>query len=230
MYGSHHRLPTRVGSSPDPGRVVSGESPLPILILVEGFFDMEFLRRLSSHLHQVDNSIPDLRDWETTGRIIFVPIGGGHISAWTHRFASLQCPEFHLYDRETEPETSLRQQAVQVIAGRPGCQAKLLSKRSLENYLHPAAIVHAGGGCFPVHDDQNLALLVAEVWYSRVPADLSWNELSGRAKRRFVSKAKRWLNSRAVDHMSLGMLRQRDPQGELLSWLRSLAFAAVDRS
>ncbi|MDB5392452.1 MAG: hypothetical protein JWM11_8098 [Planctomycetaceae bacterium] len=40
-----------------------------------------------------------------------------------------------------------------------------------------------------------------------------------------ANQAKRWLNTDAVDRMTLDMLMHRDPDGELLSWLRAIADA-----
>ncbi len=116
-----------------------------VLIVVEGVHDVEFLRRLTSKLHPQHKSIPDLVRLEREARAIFIPFGGGHILPWGQRFAPLQCPEFHLYDSEIEPETALRRQAVELNNKRAGCRALLLSQRSLESYLHPAAIFDAGG-------------------------------------------------------------------------------------
>ena len=216
-------------SSPQHGtsRLINNRPFVPVLIIVEGVHDVEFLRRLTASLHLADPSIPDLATWEQAGLVIFIPFGGGGVLAWSSRFAPLNCAEFHVYDREIEPETAVRREAVDRINARTDCRALLLSKRSLENYLHTAAIVNAGGGMIEVHDDNAVALSVARDWYSRQPRALNWDELPTRARRRLSSNSKRWLNSRAVDAMTLRMLNQRDPGGELISWLREIA-AAVD--
>ncbi len=199
----------------------------PVLIIVEGIHDVEFLRRLTANLHRTDTSIPDLGAREQAGLVVFVPFGGGSVLAWSNRFAPLRCREHHLYDREIEPETPVRQEAVDRINRRPNCHALLLRKRALENYLHTAAIVNAGGGLIVVNDDESMALAVARDWYRRQPQACPWDELTPRARRRIAARSKRWLNTVAVNAMTLGMLRQRDPEGELLAWLRKIA-AAVD--
>jgi len=106
---------------------------------------MMFLTRLSKRLSLADSSIPDLQSLVSAGRVVFVPFGGGNPAAWTDRFAPLGCPEFHLYDRESLPETQLRQDAVARVQARPCCRAFLTGKRALENSLHPLAIQAAGG-------------------------------------------------------------------------------------
>ncbi len=200
----------------------------PALIIVEGVHDVEFLRRLTSKLHVQHKSIPDLALLEREARAIFIPFGGGHVLPWAQRFAPLQCPEFHLYDRELEPETALRRQAVELINSRAGCRALLLPKRSLESYLHPAAIFDAGGGQFSLGKDEDMATAVARAWHSKQARDPDWHELPCRSRRRKAAHVKRWLNSAAVPHMTLGLLLQTDPTGEFLTWIKAIGTATDD--
>ena len=204
-----------------------GDRPLssPVLIIVEGIHDVEFLRRLTANLHLADASIPNLAAREQAGLVVFVPFGGGSVLAWSSRFAPLRCREFHLYDREIAPETPVRQEAVDCINRRPNCHALLLRKRALENYLHTAAIVNSGGGMIVVNDEASMALAVARDWDHRQPQACPRDALASRARRRIAARSKRWLNTVAVNAMTLGLLHQRDPAGELLSWLRAIAVA-----
>ncbi|MDB5389501.1 MAG: hypothetical protein JWM11_5147 [Planctomycetaceae bacterium] len=202
--------------------------PPPVLIVVEGAYDVDFLRLLTARLQLEDPSIPYLGLLEQIGRVIFVPFGGGRIVSWSNRFAALKCPEFHLYDREIAPETAIRQEVVALINRRPNCRALLLNKHSLENYLHSAAISDAGGGLIQVSNDTRMSTVVARNWFLCRPHDREWEELSPRARRRMANQAKRWLNTDAVDRMTLAMLIQSDPAGELLSWLRAITDAVGD--
>src|SRR6185503_15091729 len=89
----------------------SGAEPMnrPLLVLLEGANDVEFLMRIASRLHQELPTIPDLSHLQQTGRIVLVPLGGGDPAAWPDRLRPLELPEFHLYDREQQPETDVRQ-------------------------------------------------------------------------------------------------------------------------
>lgn len=203
-------------------------SPAPILVVVEGVHDVEFLRRLTSKLHSQHASIPDLASLERGQRVIFIPFGGGHILPWADRFAPLHCPEYHLYDREIEPETTQRRQVVELINSRAGCRALLLPQRSLESYLHPAAIFDAGGGQFSLRENEDVATAVARTWHSQQIPDLDWDTLPCRSRRRKAASAKRWLNYEAVPHMTLGLLMQADATGEFLAWLRAIGTEADD--
>ena len=200
----------------------------PVLVVVKGIHDIEFLQRLTAKLHQESSSLPDLGELERRQRLLFIPFGGGQVLRWAKRFAPLGCPEFHLFDRESDPETALRHQAAEIINARQGCRALVTSKRSLENYLHMVAIYAAGGGMLDVHDQADIALSFAHRSFLARPHDCQWEALPMKARRRMAATAKKWLNSAAVDFMSLELLRDRDPRSELLGWIRAIGHAAGD--
>ena len=181
---------------------------------------MMFLTRLSKRLSLADSSIPDLQSLVSAGRVVFVPFGGGNPAAWTDRFAPLGCPEFHLYDRESLPETQLRQDAVARVQARPCCRAFLTGKRALENSLHPLAIQAAGGEPIDFDDDDCVTTLLARTWYE---PGRNWNDLPWRTRSRFAQRTKRWLNTVAIEQMTRAWLSQSDPAGDLYCWFDVIA-------
>ena len=195
----------------------------PLLCIVEGQHDIEFLRRISAMLHCADGSLPDLGVLEQMGQLVFIPCGGGNVLAWADRFAALGCPEFHLFDREIPPETDVHRAAVERVNLRPGCRAFLTTQRTLEGYLHPMAIQRAGGGVVELVEDQLVARGVARQWFERTALNHTWPQLSRRAQLRFTNRAKRWLNTVAVEQMTPDLLAERDPHGEVSGWLSSIA-------
>lgn len=195
----------------------------PLLIVVEGTNDVEFLVRLSRRLSASDPSTLDLQPLIDAGRVVFVPCGGGNLAHWSDRFAPLGCPELHLYDREAPPETKRREQAVEHVACRSGCRAFLTSKRALENYLHPQAIAAAGGGEISFGDDDCVTSVLARGGFE--PGRI-WGELPGSVRSRFSQHAKRWLNTVAVQQMTIELLRQSDPAGDILGWFNAIAVMA----
>ena len=204
-----------------PRRATAAESR-PVLVVVEGGNDIEFLRRASVILHADDAALPVLSHLERRGRIVFVPFGGDP-RKWVFRFAQLGHPEFHLFDREVPPATDIRRESARIINLRPGCHAAVASKRSIENYLHCDAIREARGVDVRFSDDDDVADLVAERCFLRQhPGDL-WGELSTRARRRLRNRAKSWLNTLAVDRMSVARFAERDPEGEIQGWFRKIA-------
>ncbi len=201
----------------------------PVLVVVEGDNDIEFLRRASAILKAEDDSLPDLSHFERRGRIVFVPFGGDPRN-WVFRFVELGSPEFHLFDRELPPATEVRRESARIINLRSGCRAAITSKRSIENYLHWDAILEARGVEVRFSDDDDVADLVAERCFLRHHPGESWSELSARTRRRLRNRAKSWLNTLAVDRMSVARFAERDPAGELRGWLRMIAELAEGSS
>ena len=203
-------------------RRLSPQEALKLLVVVEGVHDIEFLRRISAMLHAHDPMLPDLGAMEHRGELVFVPSGGADLKSWTHRLAPLGNPEYHLYDREDPPETELRRQLADSVNRRPGCRAVVTSKRTLENYLHPAAIREAGGVEIDFGDDDAVADLIARQAYVKEYPDVPWEELPRRTQTRRRNRVKRWLNTKAVDRMTPQRLAERDPKGEVRSWLEAM--------
>ncbi len=194
-----------------------------LLLVVEGVNDIEFLRRISILLHHSDKSLPNLSELESCGQLIFIPFGGGHVRAWSDRLAPLNLPEFHLYDHELPPETEYRQEAADCVSQRDYSFAVLTRKRSLENYLHPQAVEVAGGFPISFDDFDCVAEITAKRLYQQGVIDKPWELQSQRARSRMSNRAKRWLNTIAVEHMTPEMLQERDPDGELIGWFRTMS-------
>jgi hypothetical protein len=192
-----------------------------VLVVVEGPNDIEFLRRISTILHRDDASLPDLAEMERRLALVFVPTGGVDLST-AFRFAGLGLPEFHLLDRDIPPATQARQQVAAMVNSRPGCHAAITSKRSLENYLHPDAVFEASGFRVAISDDDNVPELIARRVNDGHEPRVPWEELSARARKRLCYKAKKWLNTRAVEQMTAARLAERDG-GEVRGWLATIA-------
>ena len=217
------RLWTRLRSRAAKAASVKGSPGPRLLVIVEGPHDIEFLKRISAILHERDPRIPALAALERQGSLVFVPFGGGDIWLWTTRFAGLGLPEFHLYDREGPPETEMRQKAADVVNLRPNCRAVLTRKRSLENYVHPAAIREVCGIDLDFSDDDPVADLLAQRLYQRDALAVAWADLPRRAKTRRRNRVKKWLHTKALDRMTPERLAERDPEGEVRSWLETIA-------
>jgi hypothetical protein len=202
--------------------LVAAASRRPLLLLVEGTHDLEFLRRISRRLALDSPEIPDLAQLAAAGRIVCLPFGGGNPAAWGDRLAPLACAEVHFYDRELPPESDLRLRCAAHVNLRPGCRAFVTGKRSLENYLHPQAITAAGGGLLAFGDRDSVACLAAQTWYGNTPRACSWAELPHRSRARWIARAKRWLNTTAVEHMTAQRLAETDPAGEVWQWLSTI--------
>lgn len=205
-----------------PGRIVQHPPPVRVLVVVEGTHDIEFLTRISTLLHAEQPALPDLAAMVGNGELIFLPIGG-HPRAWISRLVPLQLPEFYLFDRESPPETEQRETLVAQINRRTHCRAVLTKKRSLENYLHPRAI-EAVADIMPEFGDHDcVASEVAQRVFDSRHDDYSWERLDRRPQIKLRNRAKHWLNTSAVEQMTVSQLQERDPNGEIISWLETIS-------
>ena len=235
MLGILIPIYSRYKSRNSAGLLRQSSSPLAvstqpkILIVVEGQNDIEFLRRISAILHYADASMPDLADLERRLELVFVPSGGGD-SPSAFRFAALNLPEFHLLDRDLPPATEARQRAAAMVNSRPRCHAVITSKLCLENYLHSDAIFEASGISIEISDEVNVPDTIARHEHDCRDHNIPWNQLPVRTRKRMRNKAKKWLNREAVDRMTSERLADRDPDGEVRSWLTTIATLIANNS
>ena len=201
----------------DPGALFS---PTRLLLVVEGVWDIHCLKHFSHLLRSHDAHLPDLGPLEDSGQVLFLPVGGENLGAWTARLAPLQRYEFHLFDREVSPVTEQRRRAIDVIARRPRCLATLTQKRALENYLHSDAIQEACGLTVAVDDASDIPERLARA-LRIAHGSTSWDTLSSRGRRRRRFRAKRWLLT-ALGWMTRARLMERDPHGEVIGWLTAM--------
>ncbi len=99
----------------------------------------------------------------------------------------------------------------------------MTTKRNLESYLHPDVLREARGVEVRFGDREAVATLVARRLYEAATPSVPWEELASRCHRRLRERAKHWLNTLAVDRMTRERLAERDPEGEVISWLRAIA-------
>ena len=186
---------------------------------MEGVHDIAYLRGISQMLHRADAGVPDVGQLEQAGRLLFVPYGGSDPRPWVTRLAALGLPELHLYDREFPPVTAQRQAAVDAVNQRPGCRAFLTGLPTMESYLHPAAIYKAGGIEVRLTRHEDAVEVVARTKYERRHGGHTWSHLPARSRKRLRDQAKHWLNTAAVGHMTIQLLAERDPAGDIRRWL-----------
>ena len=188
----------------------------PVLLSVEGTNAVEFLKRISTALRRDDASLSDLTTHDETGEVIFIPFGGGNVFSWATRFAPLGVPEFHLFDRECGTESTLRIDAARAINARPLAKATVTSKRSIENFLHPHAIESTLGVQIDVGDHEDLPLALARALHQVGNYEVNWSDLPRNDRKRLCHRAKRKLNSVVVSELTVELLQERDPDGEVI--------------
>jgi hypothetical protein len=200
---------------------------MPVLVIVEGRYDIEFLKCISGVLAAQHSDLPNLAQLEQAGKLVFIPAGGDFVP-WLHRLAGFGCAEVHIYDREIPPVTQQREAGAAAVNRRHRCTAFVTMHRTLENYLHPDAIREARGLDLVFSAQEDVAALAAQATLAMC-APVAWQSLSRRARQRLRNRAKAWLNTTAADRMTPERLAERDPAGEIPLWLSTIGRLASVR-
>lgn len=194
----------------------------PVIVVLEGKHDVQFITRISAVLHAADGNLPDLRFMERQGQIVFLPCGGVDPQRWPFRLAPLACREFHLLDRDRPEDADARQLAASMVNLRAGCYAAITKKRAVENYLHPRAVCEAVGSRSNSPTRTTfLSSRLAPATNSKATASLGTPFRC--VRKRYRNYVKGWLNGRAVDCMTADRLAERDPDGEVRGWLTTIS-------
>ncbi len=211
------------GSAGDRPSPENQKSSVRLIVVLGGKNDIEFLRRISLMFHVNDESFPNLSEYENNGELIFIPMNGGDVREWAARLAPLRCPEFHVFGQDVGLELEIRRDAVKQVNQRERCLAVVARKRSLENYLHPEAVFAARQVRVYFEDFDCVPELAARELYAKGARERPWEWQSHRSQRRMTNRARQWLNTDAVDHMTVDLLRERDPDDEIRSWMLTIS-------
>jgi hypothetical protein len=200
------------------------ETSVKLFIFVEGKHDVPFLLNLCDALRNDGMTLPDLRQLEIDGEIIFAPLGGSNLVLWSNRLSNLQKPEFHLYDRDNQPPADPKyQEAINAVMARAingeSVFATATGKREMENYVHIDAInASLTSQGLPTSRTANF------VDFDDVPTLLK-NDLNATAAQGDQwgqNRAKAFIANSAVSNMDQSMLTQIDPNGDVASWFAKI--------
>lgn len=154
--------------------------------------------------------------------MIVLPLGDNGPKPWLEKLRPLGKAAFYLFDQEMPPESELRRLAVKKLDNDRDQRSFLTTKRSLECYLHPDAIEDVFGFQVTVGDDDPIPERVAQARLAAKCIDRDWAVLSYRTRKRQREQAKRRLNREVVSCMTPERLAERDPAGDVKSWLRTI--------
>src|SRR5665213_369485 len=200
------------------------DNDVKVFLGVEGKWDIEFLKRISKIIHATDPTVPDLNEAEASRALVFIPLGGSSMELWSVRLAELDRPEFYITDRDKAPPAQPKyHRHITEWNLRANCAAYSTTKKELENYLHPDAIKFIAA-TFPnaIADFDNVPLMLAETLHTTDANAPAWNTVADDLKKEKARNTKRRLNTECVDKMTVALLAQSDPNGELSSWLKAI--------
>ena len=190
------------------------DNRVKVLVCVEGPNDVTALKCLSSALHAEDPSIIDLSSDE---RVAFVVLGGSTLKHWVtnHYLRPLKRLEAHIYDSD---EKKYAKSVSEVNDRKNGSWAIQTLKHEMESYLHADAVKAAFGidiiiTDHPDIDNKAVPKIFAEAFSATKP---HYDGILG------DDKAKRMLAEKAFPCMTAQMIKERDPDGEVIGWFRNI--------
>ncbi len=196
------------------------DNRVQLLICVEGPQDIRFFNHISLMLNRRDPSIPDL---SSDPRVTFLPMGGSSLKEWVqnHYLRHLRKPEVHLYDRDMDTPPKYQTYCDRVNQRTDGSFAKLTDKRELENYLHPDAIEEVYGFKISFSSTDDVPEIVAKTVHENA-SSIPWDQVKDEKKKSKQSSAKKQLNNEVAARMTYERLKEMDPAGELIGWLKTI--------
>ncbi|WP_174483861.1 ATP-binding protein [methanotrophic endosymbiont of Bathymodiolus puteoserpentis (Logatchev)] len=195
---------------------ITPDSRVKALVCVEGPTDVNALKELSKILHFENNSLPNLA---TDDRVAFIVLGGGNLKHWVNNnyLKGLGKPEFHIYDADVP---SYSESANEVNQRGDGSKGFITLKHEIESYLHTDAIKVAFGVEIEVTDHPNEEGEATPKVFAK-----AYSSLKGFDGVMGDSKAKMKLSDKAFSEMTVEMIKERDPNGEIEGWLRVIGEA-----
>ena len=200
------------------------DSRVKVLVCVEGKNDVSFLKEISKIIHETNNSILDLGN---SKEVAFCPLGGSTLKEWVEcrYLKDLNKREVHIYDRDDMLNPPYQTQCDEVNQRGNGDFATITSKKTIENYLHPDAIMESIGVQINYTDSDNVVEIVSKARWELDNAGKDWNnptDISDRRKGRFKSLIKVKLNTESVAKMTQQRINEMDPAHEIESWLNTI--------
>lgn len=193
-----------------------------ILIYVEGNHDVNGLKRYGNILYTEDEELIDLNSDE----IAWVITGGSSLKHYLENkyLEGLGKPEFHLYDSDVASYIDV---VAQINAeANPLKKAFNTVKSELESYLHHEAINEAyneqANPCnlTEINDEDDVPYKIAKHIYINSGND--WDLLDERKQSEKSSAKKGFLNTNAVEKMTIEKLKDRNGYNEMRNWLNEI--------
>lgn len=170
--------------------------------------DVAFLTAISKIAHQSDDTIIDLN---TSADVIVMPLGGSALKDWVNHnyLQKLGTPEYHIYDSDN---TDAYARACDKVNRRgDGSSARMTQKREMENYIHDQVVQELFHVQIHIDDTMDVSTEISRLIRAENPEGFS------------PETVKRKLNRLGPQKMTLELLQSRDPQGEVLGWLRQIS-------
>ena len=212
-YGDHDegmlkRIADTLGVFPDFAPALAPHHGVKLIVCVEGPNDVAFITAISRIAHQADNSIIDLN---VSQDIVVIPLGGSVLKDWVNHnyLKKLGTPEYHIYDSDNIHAHA--DDCDRVNRRGDGSSARITQKREMENYIHSQVVQELFGVQVNIDDTMDVSTEISNLIRATNPEGFT------------PQTVKKKLNRIGAHRMTLDLLQSRDPQGEVLGWLRQIS-------
>ena len=179
-----------------------------LVICVEGPNDVAFLKAISEIAHR---AYPDIIDLNMSPLTVVIPLGGGALKEWVNHnyLQKLGTPEYHIYDGDnTHAHASV---CDKVNKRGDGSTARETVKREMENYIHGDIVKELFDVEIEINDTMDVSTEISTLLRRTNPDGPR------------PDTVKKKLNRVGAQKMTIELLQSRDPDGEVLGWLREIS-------
>lgn len=211
-----NRIADTLGVYPDFAPALAPHHGVKLIICLEGPNDIAFISAISRIAHQANNDIVDLN---ASPDIIMLPLGGSDLKDWVNYnyLQKLGTPEFHIYDSDNTGSHASERDRVNLRTD--GSSARLTKKREMENYIHSQVVQELFGINIDITDTMDVSTEISKKIRETNPTGYN------------PGTVKKKLNHAGAQKMTLDLLKERDPDDEVLGWLQQISeFVQSNRS
>jgi hypothetical protein len=190
------------------------------IVGMESQEDFRLFFRLAKILHRTDRNLLDLQKHAKAGEVLCIPYGL-HPRGFIELFLNFDMPQPYLFSRGSGPMPEEQRELIRRIRQDVDSSAVVMKKRALTNYLHPDAIYEEFRVPVSVKDDSDVPAEVAQHMTKRLKFP-AWDQLDPQLRTDLAGAMAIELSIKASRRMTAERLAQRDPDGEVASWLRTI--------
>lgn len=207
------RIADTLGVYPDLAPALAPHHGVKLIVCVEGPNDVAFLTAISRIAHQSDQTIIDI---DMSQNVVILPLGGSVLKEWVNLnyLKKLNTQEYHIYDSDNTDAHAI--DCARVNQRGDGSSARMTHKREMENYIHSDIVREVFGVQIEIDDTMDVSTEISNIIRTGNPEGYR------------PDTVKKKLNKRCAPRMTMQLLHERDPEGEVLGWLRDISSIAQE--
>ena len=207
------RIADTLGVYPDLAPALAPHHGVKLVVCVEGPNDVAFLTAISRIAHRSDQTIIDI---DMSQNVVILPLGGSVLKEWVNLnyLKKLNTREYHIYDSDNTDAHAI--DCDRVNRRGDGSSARMTRKREMENYIHSDIVREVFGVQIEINDTMDVSTEISNTIRASNPEGYR------------PDTVKKKLNKRCAPRMTMQLLHERDPEDEVLGWLRDISNIAQE--